>query len=235
MVSTGGWSLREGLGWGCLTVAGSRTALQRPGAAQPTRLQPPSQLCSSLLGPGVPATGCGLGGPEAGLVQGAWCRCPYLRCCGGLAPLSPRVIIWTSPQVGDFAILLRAGFDRWSAAKLQLSTALGGLLGACFAICTQSPKGVGTGMVGGGGRWQSAEGSRPRAPLPTPGIRARLCPRPTWEGVQVHTAPLGCQPVRPSPTAEETVACILPFTSGGFLYIALVNVLPDLLEEDDPW
>ncbi|XP_058162199.1 zinc transporter ZIP13 isoform X1 [Dasypus novemcinctus] len=79
-------------------------------------------------------------------------------------------------EVGDFAILLRAGFDRWSAAKLQLSTALGGLLGACFAICTQSPKGV-----------------------------------------------------------ETTVAWILPFTSGGFLYIALVNVLPDLLEEDDPW
>ncbi|XP_077914145.1 zinc transporter ZIP13 isoform X3 [Halichoerus grypus] len=81
-----------------------------------------------------------------------------------------------SKKVGDFAILLRAGFDRWSAAKLQISTALGGLLGACFAICTQSPKGV-----------------------------------------------------------EETVAWILPFTSGGFLYIALVNVLPDLLEEEDPW
>ncbi|GAB1286568.1 Zinc transporter ZIP13 [Apodemus speciosus] len=79
-------------------------------------------------------------------------------------------------EVGDFAILLRAGFDRWTAAKLQLSTALGGLLGAGFAICTQSPEGV-----------------------------------------------------------EETVVWILPFTSGGFLYIALVNVLPDLLEEDDPW
>ncbi|XP_071472290.1 zinc transporter ZIP13 isoform X6 [Marmota flaviventris] len=38
-----------------------------------------------------------------------------------------------------------------------------------------------------------------------------------------------------SSPAEETVAWILPFTSGGFLYIALVNVLPDLLEEDDPW
>ncbi|KAK2499799.1 hypothetical protein MC885_015433, partial [Smutsia gigantea] len=86
--------------------------------------------------------------------------------------------------VGDFAILLRAGFDRWSAAKLQLSTALGGLLGACFAICTQSPEGV--------------AGTPPNL-------------------------------------AEETVAWILPFTSGGFLYIALVNVLPDLLEEDDPW
>ncbi|XP_065610954.1 zinc transporter ZIP13 [Cyrtonyx montezumae] len=79
-------------------------------------------------------------------------------------------------EVGDFAILLRAGFDRWSAAKMQLSTALGGIVGACFAICAQSPKGAG-----------------------------------------------------------ETVAWILPFTSGGFLYIALVNVVPDLLEEKNPW
>lgn len=52
--------------------------------------------------------------------------------------------------MGDFAILLRAGFDRWTAAKLQFSTALGGLLGAGFAICTQSPEGVGTKVVDSG-------------------------------------------------------------------------------------
>lgn len=75
-------------------------------------------------------------------------------------------------EVGDFAILLRAGFDRWSAARMQLSTALVGVLGACFALCAQSPKGT-----------------------------------------------------------ENATAWILPFTSGGFLYIALVNVVPDLLEE----
>lgn len=91
-------------------------------------------------------------------MQGAQFACPYLRRSGS-CPTGPRVITWTFPQVGDFAILLRAGFDRWSAAKLQLSTALGGLLGACFAICTQSPKGVGTGVVSGGGRWRSAKGS----------------------------------------------------------------------------
>lgn len=51
--------------------------------------------------------------------------------------------------MGDFAILLRAGFDRWSAAKLQLSTALGGVLGACFAICAQSPKETGKTKVFG--------------------------------------------------------------------------------------
>ncbi|XP_061103141.1 zinc transporter ZIP13 isoform X1 [Conger conger] len=78
-------------------------------------------------------------------------------------------------EVGDFAILLRAGFDRWSAAKMQLSTALGGVLGACFALCAQSPKG-----------------------------------------------------------AENSTAWILPFSSGGFLYIALVSVVPDLLEETNP-
>lgn len=75
-------------------------------------------------------------------------------------------------EVGDFAILLRAGFDRWSAARMQLSTALVGVLGACFALCAQSPEGT-----------------------------------------------------------ENATAWILPFTSGGFLYIALVNVVPDLLEE----
>ncbi|XP_041836654.1 zinc transporter ZIP13 [Melanotaenia boesemani] len=75
-------------------------------------------------------------------------------------------------EVGDFAILLRAGFDRWSAARMQLSTALVGVLGACFALCVQSPKGT-----------------------------------------------------------ESTSSWILPFTAGGFLYIALVNVMPDLLQE----
>ncbi|XP_063567249.1 zinc transporter ZIP13 isoform X1 [Gorilla gorilla gorilla] len=69
-------------------------------------------------------------------------------------------------EVGDFAILLRAGFDRWSAAKLQLSTALGGLLGAGFAICTQSPKGVGTGVAGGGGGWHQQRGPSQRVWLP---------------------------------------------------------------------
>lgn len=75
-------------------------------------------------------------------------------------------------EVGDFAILLRAGFDRWSAARMQLSTAMVGVLGACVALYTQSPK-----------------------------------------------------------DTENTTSWILPFTSGGFLYIALVNVVPDLLQE----
>uniref|UniRef100_A0A673K009 Zinc transporter ZIP13 n=1 Tax=Sinocyclocheilus rhinocerous TaxID=307959 RepID=A0A673K009_9TELE len=78
-------------------------------------------------------------------------------------------------EVGDFAILLRAGFDRWKAARMQLSTALGGVLGACFALCSQSQNG-----------------------------------------------------------AENATAWILPFTSGSFLYIALVNVVPDLLQETNP-
>lgn len=75
---------------------------------------------------------------------------------------------------------------------------------------------------------------------PDPGIQARLCPGPPHGGERgVAVGTRGCpapQPVRaPPPAAEETVAWILPFTSGGFLYIALVNVLPDLLEEDDLW
>ncbi|OZC10761.1 metal cation transporter, ZIP family [Onchocerca flexuosa] len=37
-------------------------------------------------------------------------------------------------EISDFAILLRADFNRWSAVKAQLLTAAGGALGACAAL-----------------------------------------------------------------------------------------------------
>lgn len=37
-------------------------------------------------------------------------------------------------EVGDFAILLRAGFTRWDAAWAQVYTASAGLLGAATAL-----------------------------------------------------------------------------------------------------
>ncbi|XP_076461164.1 zinc transporter ZIP13-like [Babylonia areolata] len=72
-------------------------------------------------------------------------------------------------EVGDFAILLRSGFDRWRAAKAQVLTATGGVFGAITALTAEQ--------------------------------------------------------------AGERTAWILAFTSGGFLYIALVTVVPDLLQE----
>ena len=33
----------------------------------------------------------------------------------------------------------------------------------------------------------------------------------------------------------DTTAWVLPWTSGGFIYIALVTVVPDLLKETNPW
>lgn len=78
-------------------------------------------------------------------------------------------------EIGDFAILLRAGFDRWKAAKAQILTASGGLVGALTALTAESTQAAG-----------------------------------------------------------DRTAWILPFTSGGFLYIALVTVVPDLLKETCP-
>nr|XP_022339444.1 zinc transporter ZIP13-like [Crassostrea virginica] len=75
-------------------------------------------------------------------------------------------------EVGDFAILLRSGFDRWKAAKAQMMTASGGILGVIIALFAESAE-----------------------------------------------------------SAGECTAWILPFTSGGFIYIALVTVVPDLLDE----
>ncbi|XP_071089260.1 zinc transporter ZIP13-like [Haliotis cracherodii] len=79
-------------------------------------------------------------------------------------------------EIGDFAILLRSGFDRWKAAKAQLFTATGGVIGAVTALVSDSAQAAG-----------------------------------------------------------ERTAWILPFTSGGFLYIALVTVVPDLLQEKHGW
>lgn len=79
-------------------------------------------------------------------------------------------------EVGDFAILLRSGFNRWDAAKAQLSTAGVGIFGAVVALTVDS-----------------------------------------------------------ADTLGKCTAWILPFTSGGFLNIALVNVLPEIMKDDDPW
>jgi len=79
-------------------------------------------------------------------------------------------------EVGDFAILLQSGFDRWKAAKAQLITASGGLLGAICALYSESAE-----------------------------------------------------------IAGDRTAWILPFTSGGFIYIALVTVVPELLKERNHW
>ena len=77
-------------------------------------------------------------------------------------------------EIGDFAILMKSGFDAERAARYQLYTASLGIVGAFLAL----------GMDGGGGGGPAAGG---------------------W---------------------------VIPFTCGGFVQIALVNVLPDLLKSD---
>ncbi|XP_022192244.2 zinc transporter ZIP13 homolog [Nilaparvata lugens] len=78
-------------------------------------------------------------------------------------------------EVGDFAILLRAGFTRWQATKAQMLTASAGMLGAYVAVACS-------------------------------GVTHSIEARTSW---------------------------ILPFTAGGFLHIALVTTLPELLQEQD--
>uniref|UniRef100_A0A146L978 Uncharacterized protein CG7816 n=2 Tax=Lygus hesperus TaxID=30085 RepID=A0A146L978_LYGHE len=77
-------------------------------------------------------------------------------------------------ELGDFAILLRAGFTKGEAAKAQLATASSSLLGATAAV------------------------------------------------------------VYNSQFLEEKTSWILPFSAGGFLHIALVSLLPELIQEECP-
>ncbi|CAF3498660.1 unnamed protein product [Rotaria socialis] len=89
----------------------------------------------------------------------------------GMTTLLGIVVHEIPHEMGDFAILLRSGFDRWEATKAQLVTGLGGILGASMAL---------------------------------------------YYSNSVHST-----------------LWVLPFTSGGFLYVALVKTVPDLLKEND--
>lgn len=73
-------------------------------------------------------------------------------------------------EISDFAILLRADFNRWSAVKAQLATSAGGLVGAVVALTANV------------------------------------------------ASPHAC-------------SHILAFTAGGFINIALVQVLPELMKQ----
>ncbi|CAB3405764.1 unnamed protein product [Caenorhabditis bovis] len=76
-------------------------------------------------------------------------------------------------EVGDFAILVQAGFSKWEAIRLQLVTALGAVTGCLIALLVSDPGQIASGT---------------------------------------HTS------------------WIMPFTAGGFIYIATVSVIPELLE-----
>ena len=87
-----------------------------------------------------------------------------------------------------------------------MSTALVGVLGACFALCTQSPRGTGK-------------------------MRPVNIPSNPILMMEDHSEVARISHKCFVPFLENASAWILPFTSGGFLYIALVNVMPDLLQE----
>lgn len=77
-------------------------------------------------------------------------------------------------EIGDFAILIQSGCSKRKAMMLQLSTAVGAMLGT---VCSLVAEGIG----------------------------------------------------------DIATAWILPFTAGGFIYIATVSVIPELLEDSKIW
>jgi len=67
--------------------------------------------------------------------------------------ISPKIGILTTAaillheiphEIGDFAILLRSGFNPWAAAKAQLSTATVGLMGAIFTLSVDCMNTIGS-------------------------------------------------------------------------------------------
>ncbi|CAG2108126.1 unnamed protein product [Medioppia subpectinata] len=79
-------------------------------------------------------------------------------------------------EIGDFAILIKSGFNKWQAVRAQVYIAGVTVLGSLIILLADSADAVGI--------------------------------KTLW---------------------------ILPFTSGGFLHISLVSILPELLSEPDLW
>lgn len=137
-------------------------------------------------------------------------------------------------EIGDFAILVQSGCSKrkvcvWNlfssaliavteryqrplppssllqAMLLQLTTALGAMAGTVCGLISQN-----IGHVG--------DSSWLRKP-----------PRCVFNP---HAPSL---PPPPSPSPQEAELWILPFTAGGFIYIATVSVIPELLEDAGLW
>lgn len=106
----------------------------------------------------------------------------------GMTTLLAIIIHEIPHEMGDFAILLRSGFDRHQATKAQLITSLGGIIGASIALFYSN----------------SIESIHSFSSF-------------------IHSSS--------SSSCEDTL-WVLPFTSGGFLYVALVKTVPDLLKEN---
>ena len=79
-------------------------------------------------------------------------------------------------EIGDFAILVQSGYPKHKAMLLQLSTAMGAMIGTC-----------------------------------------------TFCGLLADSF------------SSVATMWILPFTAGGFIYIATVSVIPELLEDTSIW
>ena len=106
----------------------------------------------------------------------------------GLTTLTGIIIHEIPHEMGDFAILLKSGFDRWEATKAQIITGFGGILGAIIALLYSN---------------------------------------------SVHSIQQNNSIHSFSSLFYLGTLWVLPFTSGAFLYIALVKTVPDLLKEND--
>ena len=111
-------------------------------------------------------------------------------------------------ELGDVAVLIHGGATPREAMHLQHWTAMGAIAGVCLTIA-----------VDAAARWSTTLFAPALLTLLHSPSIAPL--RPWLEGVAAHMS--GSQ----GNIAEQF---ILPFTAGGFLYIALGNIVPELLQ-----
>ncbi|PIO66050.1 metal cation transporter, ZIP family, partial [Teladorsagia circumcincta] len=133
-------------------------------------------------------------------------------------------------EIGDFAILIQSGYTKGKAMAIQLLTALGALSGCALALWVADPEAL-------------ADSAASSWILPFTGSFIHLMrvfiPTFLAMAIQLLTAlgalsgcALALWVADPEALADSAASSwILPFTAGGFIYIATVSVIPELLEK----
>ena len=129
----------------------------------------------------------------------------------GLVALIATVIHEVPHEFSDFALLLRDGYRRRTAVIAQLFTAFAGTLSATLVYAVSSSSSLSSQAIHGSSASHCSSSSS-----------SNMYSSESQQ--QQHDGSLHDH-------SDSQRSMILPFTIGGFLYIALVGIIPDILAE----
>ncbi|OMJ30338.1 CWF19-like protein 1-like protein [Smittium culicis] len=127
-------------------------------------------------------------------------------------------------ELGDFAILIQSGFSQWQALSSQFVTAIGAMLGAVTGVLIEE---IGLGNSINFYNLITLSGPVFSKPLINSSSSSSI-PIPILNPLLASFSSLS-EFLPSSVYGVSFSELVIPFTAGGFIYIATVGVIPDLI------